>query len=309
MNYKVYLSMKNIVFLLFFTATLVGCKNGNLDPDASGRFEATEVVVSSEATGTITAFCALEGMHISKYEVIGCVDTVQLHFQKMRLLAGNQAVRARRANVSEQLAAITVQIKNLEKERDRAETLAKANVGNTKTIDDINANIKTLEKEYEAHKSALVKGNLSTDKEGTAIELQVAQTEDLIQKSIIKSPISGTIMVTYAKEGEFRGMGQPLFRIANLETVFLRAYVSNTIVNELKVGNTATVYTGFNSENTKEYSGKIVWISQEAEFTPKNIQNRDERSNLVYAVKIEVVNDGYIKPGMYGDVKFNLDQL
>jgi len=304
MNDKVYLSMKNIAFFLFVAIALVGCKDGSVNPDASGRFEATEVVVSSEATGKVIEFSALEGMHVVKEQVLGSIDTVQLYFQKMRLLAGNQAVRARRANVSEQLAVITVQIKNLEKERDRAQTLAKANVGNTKTIDDINANIKTLEKEYEARKSALEKGNLSTDKEGAAIELQVAQTEDFIKKSIIKSPISGTIMVTYAKEGEFRGTGQPLFRIANLETVFLRAYVSNTIVNELKVGDTATVYTGFNSENTKEYSGIIVWISQEAEFTPKNIQNRDERSNLVYAVKIEVVNDGYIKPGMYGDVKF-----
>lgn len=307
MKDKTYSTIKSSAFVLVIIAALFSCNNGKVDPHASGRFEATEVVVSSEATGKVTEFYALEGMPVVKDQVLGSIDTVQLHFQKMRLLAGNQAVRARRANVSEQLATITVQIKNLEKERDRAQTLAKANVGNTKTIDDINANIKTLEKEYEARKSALEKGNLSTDKEGTAIELQVAQTEDLIKKSIIKAPIAGTIMVAYAKKGEFRGTGQPLLRIANLETVFLRAYVANTIVNELKVGGTATVYTGFNSENTKEYQGKIVWISQEAEFTPKNIQNRDDRSNLVYAVKIEVINDGFIKPGMYGDVKFKLD--
>lgn len=307
MKYKIYSPIKNICFVLFVAITLFGCKNRDVDPDASGRFEATEVVVSSEATGKITAFSALEGMLVAKTQVLGSIDTAQLHFQKMRLLAGNQAVRARRANVSEQLAAIKQQIKNLEIERSRAEALAQANVGNTKTIDDINANIKTLEKEYEARKSALEKGNLSTDKEGAAIELQVAQTEDLIKKSIIKAPIAGTIMVTYAKEGEFRATGQPLFRIANLDTVFLRAYVSNIVVNQLKIGGLATVYTGFSSENTKEYLGKIVWISQEAEFTPKNIQNRDERSNLVYAVKIEVANDGYIKPGMYGDVKFNLE--
>ncbi|MFA6769965.1 MAG: efflux RND transporter periplasmic adaptor subunit [Bacteroidales bacterium] len=307
MKSNIYPQIKNTFFVLIIAVVLFGCKNGDVNPDASGRFEATEVVVSSEATGRITEFYALEGMHVSKGEVLGCIDTVQLHFQKMRLLAGNQAVKARRANVSEQLATITQQIKNLKIERNRAETLVKANVGNTKTIDDINANIKTLEKEYEARKSALERGNLSTDKEGTAIELQVAQTEDLIKKSIIKAPITGTIMVTYAKEGEFRGTGQPLLRIANLETVFLRAYVSNSVVNELKVGGAATAYTGFSSENTKEYLGKIVWISQEAEFTPKNIQNRDERSNLVYAVKIEVNNDGYIKPGMYGDVKFELN--
>lgn len=307
MKDKIYSTIKSTVFALVLLVMLFGCNNGKVDPHASGRFEATEVVVSSEATGRITEFSALEGMQVSQNEVLGCIDTVQLHFQKMRLLVGNQAVRARRANVGEQLAAIIQQITNLEKERARAQALAKANVGNTKTIDDINANIKTLEKEYDARKSALEKGNLSTDKEGAAIELQVAQTEDLIKKSIIKAPIAGTIMVTYAKEGEFRGIGQPLLRIANLETVFLRAYVANAIVNELKVGGTATVYTGFNSENSTEYQGKIVWISQEAEFTPKNIQNRDDRSNLVYAVKIEVINDGFIKPGMYGDVKFKLD--
>lgn len=305
MNNIVYRLIKIAVLLLTITALLFSCNGGTSEYHASGRFEATEVVLSSEATGRITEFSALEGMQVTKEQVLGCIDTVQLHFQKMRLLVGNQAVRARRANVSEQLAAIAQQIKNLETERDRAQNLANANAGNTKTIDDINANIKTLEKEYEARKSALEKGNLSTDKEGAAIELQVAQTEDLIKKSIIKAPISGTIMVTYAKEGEFRATGQPLMRIANLERVYLRAYVSNTIVNELKVGASATIYTGFNSDNTKEYQGKIVWISQEAEFTPKNIQNRDERTNLVYAVKIEVLNDGYIKPGMYGDVKFS----
>ncbi|MDD4655768.1 MAG: efflux RND transporter periplasmic adaptor subunit [Bacteroidales bacterium] len=307
MKDKTYSTIKSSAFVPVIIAALFSCNNGKVDSYASGRFEAIEVVVSSEATGRIIEFSALEGMQVAQNEVIGCIDTMQLHFQKMRLLASNQAVRARRANVSEQLATITQQIKNLEKERYRAQTLAKANVGNTKTIDNINANIKTLEKEYEARKSALEKGNLSTDKEGAAIELQVAQTEDLIKKSIIRAPIDGTIMVTYAKEGEFRATGQPLFRIANLETVFLRAYVSNVIVNELKVGEQAIVYTGFNSENTKEYSGKIVWISQEAEFTPKNIQNRDHRSNLVYAIKLEIANDGYIKPGMYGDVKFNID--
>ncbi|MDD2584794.1 MAG: efflux RND transporter periplasmic adaptor subunit [Bacteroidales bacterium] len=307
MKYKVYSPIKNSFLFLLVATILFGCNTSNIGPHASGRFEATEVVVSSEATGKVKEFNAVEGMLVAKGQVLGCIDTVQLHFQKMRLLTGNQAVRARRANVSEQLAAIKQQIKNLEIERSRAEALAQANVGNTKTIDDINAKIKTLEKEYEARKSALEKGNLSTDKEGAAIELQVAQTEDLIKKSIIRAPIDGTIMVTYAKEGEFRATGQPLFRIANLETVFLRAYVSNVIVNELKVGEQAIVYTGFNSENTKEYSGKIVWISQEAEFTPKNIQNRDHRSNLVYAIKLEIANDGYIKPGMYGDVKFNID--
>ena len=307
MKDKIYSTIKSSTFVLIIAAALLGCKDGKIDPDASGRFEATEVVVSSEATGRITKFTALEGMQVAQQEVLGCIDTAQLHFQKMRLLVSNQAVRARRANVGEQLATITQQIKKLEKERARAQALAKANVGNTKTIDDINANIKTLEREYDARKSGLEKGNLSTDKEGAAIELQVAQTEDLIKKSIITAPIAGTIMVTYAKEGEFRGTGQPLFRIANLETVFLRAYASNNVVNALKVGGNATVYTGFNTEKTKEYQGKIVWISQEAEFTPKNIQNRDQRSNLVYAVKVEVVNDGYIKPGMYGDVKFNLD--
>ncbi len=307
MNNKIFFSIINRVSVLIIIATLFGCKNNGVNPDASGRFEATEIIVSSEATGRIIDFDAIEGMNISKGEVLGSIDTAQLHFQKMRLLASNEAVRARRANVSEQLASIFQQIKNLEKERVRAEALANANVGNTKTIDDINANIKTLEREYSARKSGLEKGNLSTDKEGAAIELQVAQTEDLIAKSIIKAPIDGIIMVIYAKEGEFKGTGQPLFRVANLTTVFLRAYVSNSIVNKLKIGDRATIYTGFNNENTKEYPAEIVWISQEAEFTPKNIQNREDRSNLVYAVKIEVINDGYIKPGMYGDVKF-LDQ-
>jgi HlyD family secretion protein len=295
--------MKRWYFILLIPA-IIGCSKGNEKYDASGRFEATEIIVSAEANGTIMSLEIEEGFKVDSGSSLGYIDTAQLYFQKRRLLESNLAVKARRADVSKQIAVLSQQIKNLEIERARAMKLIQSNAGNKKSLDDINAQISTFEKQIEAQKSLLVSGNLSADKEGAAIEVQIAQTEDLIKKSIIKSPISGTIMVKYAVKGEFRAMGQPLFKIADLDNILLRAYVNNESIQKLKIGDSVEVYTGFDAQNTRTYKGIIRWISEEAEFTPRNIQNRDQRSNLVYAVKIAIVNDGFIKIGMYGDVKF-----
>jgi len=295
--------MKKLCLILLLPA-LFGCRDGNGKYDATGRFEATEIIVSSESNGKVINLDIEEGSKVDSGQTLGLIDTIQLNFQKLRLLESNLAVKARRADVSKQIAVLRQQIKNLEIERDRAERLISSNAGNRKTLDDIKAQIYTLERQIDAQQSLLEKGNLSADKEGAAIEIQIAQTEDLIRKSIITAPISGTVMVKYANRGEFKGTGQPLFKIAHLDKITLRAYITNEMVQKIKTGDSVEVYTGFDAENTRNYRGVIRWISEEAEFTPKNIQSRDQRSNLVYAVKIAVKNDGFIKTGMYGDVKF-----
>lgn len=289
---------------MLLLSAITGCSDGDGKYDATGRFEATEIIVSAEATGKIMQLGIEEGCKVDSGDILGYIDTVQLNFQKRRLLESNLAVKARRADVSKQIAVLRQQIKNLEIERERAERLISYNAGNRKTLDDIKAQISTLDRQIDAQQSLLEKGNLSADKEGAAIEIQIAQTEDLIRKSIITAPISGTVMVKYANRGEFKGTGQPLFKIAHLDNITLRAYVTNEFVQKIKTGDSVKVFTGFDQDSARNYNGVIRWISEEAEFTPKNIQSRDQRSNLVYAVKIDVVNDGYIKTGMYGDVKF-----
>lgn len=296
--------MKRFFVILILLPALFACKDSKGEYDASGRFEATELIISSEANGKVMELWAEEGDRIESGSVLGYIDTIQLSLQKRRLLVGNQAVRARRADVSKQIAVLKQQITNLEVERERAQKLVKADAGNRKTLEDIEAQIHTLQRQIEAQRSALESGNLSADKEGAAIEIQVAQTEDLIRKSLIVAPISGIISVKYVNRGEFRGVGQPLLKLADLDNLILRAYVSAKDLSGIKVGDEAAVFTGFDDETKKEYAGVVSWISQEAEFTPKNIQSREQRSNLVYAVKISVKNDGYIKMGMYGDVKF-----
>jgi len=296
--------MKRLFIIFILLPALGACRDSDGKYDASGRFEATEIIISSESNGKVMELMADEGTRVESGTVLGYIDTMQLNFQKRRLLAGNQAVRARRSDVSKQIAVLKQQITNLEVERERAQKLIEADAGNRKNLDDIQAQILTLKRQIEAQQSALESGNLSADKEGAAIEIQIAQTEDLIRKSIIVAPISGTVMIKYTNRGEFRGVGQPLLKIADLDNLILRAYVSGIKLADIKIGDQVTVFTGFGGDTTKEYAGIISWISQEAEFSPKNIETRDQRSNLVYAVKIAVKNDGYIKAGMYGDVEF-----
>lgn len=296
--------MNRFFVILILLPAILACRDSKGEYDASGRFEATELIVSSEANGRVMELWAEEGARVDSGAVLGYIDTIQLSFQKRRLLVGNQALRARRADVSKQIAVLKQQITNLEVERERAQKLVKADAGNRKTLEDIEAQISTLQRQVEAQRSALESGNLSADKEGAAIEIQIAQTEDLIRKSMIVAPISGTVTVKYSNRGEFRGVGQPLLKIADLDNLILRAYVSALDLSEINVGDEVEVFTGFDNNTTKEYAGVVTWISQEAEFTPKNIQTRDQRSNLVYAVKIAVKNDGYIKMGMYGEVRF-----
>ena len=190
-------------------------------------------------------------------------------------------------------------------ERKRSLNLLAQNAGTQKQVDDVESQLAVLKKQLEAQLSTLNLGNQGVTEEGDAAEIQIRQTEDQLEKCRIVSPISGTVLTKYAERGEVTTQGKPLFKVADMKHVFLRAYVSGDQLSTVRLGQTVKVYADYGAEDRKEYKGKITWISGQAEFTPKTIQTRDERANLVYAVKIAVENDGLLKLGMYGEVKFN----
>ena len=302
MNHKLRTEKILAAIMLLSVPVLSGCGGKDGKIEATGKFEATEIIVSAEAIGKIMELSMKEGTTLLAGDMVGYIDTLQLYLQKERLLAGSDAVRARRADVGKQIAVLEQQIANLNRELERAKRLVESNAGNTKTVDDIESQINTLNKQIEAQRSVLERGNLSADRESHGIELQVAQTEDMIRKSRIVSPIKGTILAKYAESGEFTAIGRPLFKIADLENMVLRAYFTYDRMLEMKIGDEVQISTSTSKSDGAIYKGVVSWISSEAEFTPKTIQTKDERTNLVYAVKILVKNDGYIKIGMYGDI-------
>lgn len=284
---------------------MVACGKKQGDFDASGTFEATEVLVSSEAAGKILDFQVEEGMLLNAGQVVGQIDSVQLYLKRMQLLASVKATESRRSDIAKQIAATGQQISTARREKERYENLVELKAANVKQLDDINAQIALLEKQLIAQKSTLENGNRSVTEESSALEIQVAQLDDQLQKCRISSPISGTVLTKYAEPGELAAVGKPLFKIADVENMFLRAYVVSTQLAELKLGQQVTVVADYGTKEKREYKGRVSWISDKAEFTPKTIQTHDERANLVYAVKIAVKNDGCIKIGMYGEMRID----
>lgn len=295
---------KNIVYASIILL-LTACGKGNGDYDASGVFETTEVIVSAEANGKIMQLNFIEGQQVEQGKPLGYIDTVQLYLKKMQLLTNTSAVKSGRVDVPRQIAAIKQQIATQKNEQKRFENLVKANAANQKQLDDINAQILVLERQLTAQTELLENSNKNISEQSSGLEVQVAQINDQIQKSIISSPINGTILSKYAEQGELATQGRALFKVADIEHMFLRAYITASQLTQVKIGQAVKVYADFGEKEMKEYSGTITWISDKSEFTPKTIQTRDERANLVYAVKVAVKNDGYLKYGMYGELKLN----
>lgn len=290
---------------ILFTASLMvltACENGK-DYDASGTFEATEVVVSSEANGKIMQFNAEEGQFLKANEEVGCIDTLQLYLKKMQLLTGGKALANKSTDINKQIAATKEQISKAEYEKRRSENLLKENAATQKQIDDIHSQITVLKKQLEAQISTLQRGNASITEESSAYEIQVAQLDDQLRKCHITCPINGTVLTKYTEAGELATQGKPLFKVADVRNMFLRAYITANQLTKMKLGDKVKVFSDLGDDDRREYEGVITWISDKSEFTPKTIQTRDERANLVYAVKIAVKNDGYLKIGMYGEMK------
>lgn len=293
-----------LIILGTMAAWMTACENANPEYDATGVFETTEVIVSAQDNGEIMQLTIEEGSEVSPNELLGHIDTIQLSLKRQQLTATLSATESRKLDVNKQLASIRQQIANLKTEQLRYEKLVKANAASQKQLDDINYNLEVLHKQLSATSEQIGSSNSSLSGQSAGIAAQVAQIDKQIEDCLITSPIKGIILSKYAEQGEFAIPGRALFKVGDISDIKLRAYVSAPQLTSLQIGQKVKVYADFGETDCKEYEGTVTWISAEAEFTPKTIQTRDERSNLVYAIKISVKNDGMIKRGMYGNVKF-----
>lgn len=280
------------------------CVEGNKAYDASGVFESTEVTVSAEGNGKILSLDIQEGDRLEAGQIVGCIDTVQLHLSEVQLEASRRAVGSGWLDISRQIAALESQIGKQRQELDRFTKLEKAGASNRKQVEDIQAQIETLERQLAAQEESLNSSNRNVSGQADALEAQIEQIRDRIRKCVITSPVAGTVLAKYSEAGEFAALGRALFKVADIDNIRLRAYITADQLTTLKLGQQVRVFADQGSSGRKEYAGTLIWISDKAEFTPKTIQTRDERANLVYAVKIAVENDGLIKLGIYGDIKF-----
>ncbi len=295
--------MKHVHVVVAGMFLFAGC--GNRESfDATGTFEATEVVVSGEETGKILYFDVEEGTQVRAGQVVGVIDTVQLYLSKLKLGKNRLSVESSRPDVRLQIAALEEQISSQLTEQKRIRNLLKDGAATAKQLDDVNSAIAVLEKQLQAQRSSLHNSVASLNEQSSSLEIQMAQLDDRLQKCRIVSPLTGTVLAKYAEAGELSTVGRPLMKVADVSHLILRAYVTSAQLAGLKIGQEVTVTADFGGEHTRSYKGVIGWISPKSEFTPKSIQTRDDRENLVYAVKIAVENDGYIKIGMYGEVKF-----
>ena len=292
---------RTFIYLIIIASLATSCGNSK-EFDATGNFESTEIIVSSEVIGKLITLNVNEGDLVKQDSVIGYVDSTQLFFQKERIIKSIDAVGAKMSDIPLQTASIKQQIKNLEIERHRAENLVNKNVGNQKQLDEINYQIEVLNKQLAAGVNTMSKANISISKERESLLSQIEVLNDQLSKTKIKSPISGTIITKYIQAGELLTIGKPIFKIADINEMILRVYLSSDVMTKVKIGQNVKVFVDFGDES-KEYVGVISWISPKAEFTPKTIQTKDERENLVYAAKVIVKNDGFIKIGMFGEIQ------
>lgn len=296
--------MKNLIVLMAVIA-FTACSGGGDEHDATGMFEATEVIVSAEQTGKLLYFDVDEGDVLAKGQQVGLVDTVQLQLRAMQLGATKEAYASQRPDIEKQIAATRQQLAKAELEVKRYSALVRDNAANRKQLDDAESSVRVLRRQLDAQLSQLNNTTGSLNRQMDAAEIQRRQVIDNLEECRVKSPIGGTVLDKYAEAGEYATPGKPLFKIADVADMKLRAYVDAPQLTSLKVGQPVKVYADFGEDDNREYKGVIEWISDKAEFTPKTIQTRDERANLVYAVKIAVKNtDGLIKIGMYGEVDF-----
>ena len=292
--------MKRIIYIA--AAMLAASCGTEAEFDAQGTFEATEVVVSSEATGRILNFEVEEGMAVEANQMVGAIDSVQLHLQRKQLVAQQSALLGSRPDVKKQVAALREQIAKQNEELRRVENMLKDGAATKKQKDDIEAQIKILERQLDATLSTLDKNTSTINNNSAALEAQIAALDDRISKCRIISPIGGTVLVKYAEAGELASVGKPLMKIADLDNIYLRAYFTSDQLAKVNLGDEVKVVADFGGEERYDYTGRVAWISSESEFTPKTIQTKDSRANLVYAVKIAVENDGRLKIGLAGEV-------
>jgi len=301
--------------LIFLTA----CDRHHNKFDASGTFEADEVIVSASANGKILALDIDEGSRIAKDSVVGLVDPTDISLQKQQVQASIEALNEKTSDATPQIKMLQDQLKvqqtqldNLLHEQARIENLVKEDAATKKQLDDINFQIESAKKQMNVtlQQINVQRNNVATQNrgilsEGKPLQKRAEQLQELLNKTNITNPINGTVITKYAETGEITSNGKPLYKIADLSALNLRAYVTGDQLPQIRLGQQVTVFVDSGAKNYRKLPGTITWVSDKAEFTPKTIQTKDERANLVYAIKVKVKNDGYLKIGMYGEVGFN----
>lgn len=283
---------------------LNACGNKEKDFDATGVFEATETVVYAEQSGSLTTFDVDEGDRLEQGREVALIDTVQLWLKVAQTEASRKVYQSQKPDMEKQLAATREQLAKARQEQQRYRELVADGAAPRKMLDDADSQVEVLQRQVEALRSSLSVSTNALDRQMEAADVQREQLLDQLAKCHVRTPVSGTVIEKYVERGEFVAVGKPLFKMADTDHMFMRAYVTSAQLQHIRVGQKAKVYADYGKGQKREYAGTVTWISSQSEFPPKTILTDDERADLVYALKVAVKNDGYIKMGMYGEVKF-----
>jgi HlyD family secretion protein len=295
--------MKKITILASVALMMTACGGNEKVYDATGTFEATETTVFAEQSGALMVFNVSEGDEIEANKEVGLIDTTQVWLKIQQLGATKEVYQSQKPDMEAQIAATRQQLAKAQQDEQRYKELVADGAAPSKMLDDATNQVKVLQKQLTAQQSALSTNTCSLDKQMAATDVQVSQLYDQLRKCHITTPTKGTVLEKYVERGEFVAIGKPLFKIADTQDMYLRAYVTSAQLQNIKLGQKVKVFADYGDGQRKEYDGTISWISSRSEFTPKTILTDDERADLVYAVKVAIKNDGFVKIGMYGEVK------
>ena len=286
---------------------MAACGGNEKAYDATGTFEATETTVYAEQSGALLTFSVNEGDHIEAGKEVGLIDTTQTWLKIRQLDATKEVYQSQKPDMERQIAATRQQLSKAQQDEQRYRELVADGAAPSKMLDDASSQVKVLQKQLDAQISSLSTSTRSLDKQTVAANVQIEQLRDMLRKCHIVAPTKGTVLEKYVERGEFVVIGKPLFKIADTEQMFMRAYVTSAQLQNIRIGQQVKVFADYGDGQKKAYDGTVSWISSRSEFTPKTILTDDERADLVYAVKVAVKNDGYIKIGMYGEVVLSED--
>ena len=296
--------MKKTLTIVCIAILLAACNSNKKEYDATGTFEATETTVSAEQSGTLLNFALEEGDDVEAGQEIGLIDTTQIWLKIRQATATKAVYQSQKPDLQKQIAVTRQQLAKAKTEQQRYRELVNDGAAPAKMLDDATSQVQVLQRQLDAQVSTLNTQLSTLNSQMSATDVQTSQLRDQLQKCHIKSPAAGTVLEKYVERGEFVSPGKPLFKMGEVKQMFLRAYVTSAQLQNIKIGQAVKVFADYGNGQKKEYNGTISWISSRSEFTPKTIVTDDERADLVYAVKIAVKNDGYIKIGMYGEVKW-----
>ena len=296
--------MKKIIAMAGVALVLNACGRKERQYDATGVFEATETTVYAEQTGALLTFNVEEGDTVGQNREVGLIDTTQLWLKMKQAEAMKSVYQSQKPEQEKQIAVTRQQLAKAKQDQQRYKELVADGAAPAKMLDDANSQVEVLHRQLDAQLSSLRVNTNALDKQMAATDVQAEQLRDQIRKCHILVPAKGTVIEKYVERGEFVSAGKPLFKMADTENMFIRAYVTSAQLENIKTGQKATVFADYGNGGKKEYEGRVTWISSRSEFTPKTILTDDERADLVYAVKVAIKGDGYVKMGMYGEVLF-----